>query len=577
MAFNLKMSLLCAVCILISGLLGSFKSFQIYEEQRQTTIASENHEVSQWVAQTVEQKLQQLEASVSYLDKSTVETLKRFGTRYFAYAFKQDGEWSIKWKILSEMGKEAILSEVGELSFDGMTSDKRRWVRSKSHDLIYIAPVEIAESHQLKSGFLIFGLSKKFFGFLSSRDNNISLLGEGAVALHGDVASSLVADGFLEPKEEGEQEHRLEDLKGETNVLTRYFSSFAQMWVVKATPMAAGSYFASSFFTYFLMASALSLMIFSMLMTIYLKRSIQPLMARREAEASTDDVVAETETAVVTPASPELVEMGDLSSWLQNLLGEETDRLRKLDIRLKTQFEEEAKVMAAPSKLRDFIKRLIGNSVLALDGEDEKEIQLQLVEEKDSYQFIYVDSRSKMFPTGQESSVFLQSDGSMEGIDGIISYASWLFGEELTVAKKGFCLSINFAKVEAFEASGVEAAIINPSLDRIEIKDEDTDVDLFGELSLNQQQLAESGEIAADLDEDTNVSFDEVVEQFKMKSFEFNSLQEANEEIEAIDLDTDGDSEPVDETDDKGFVELNSGQFKLKIRSPKKRDMDANS
>ena len=126
MTINPRITLLCAICILVSGLLGSYKSFQIHNKESLEKDLAKSQEVSQWMAQSLEQKLTMMESAVSYLDKSTVESLKRMGARYFAYAYKKGGEWSIKWKVLGAAGKEEILGEVNEGASQPMTPMTRK-------------------------------------------------------------------------------------------------------------------------------------------------------------------------------------------------------------------------------------------------------------------------------------------------------------------------------------------------------------------------------------------------------------------------------------------------------------------
>ena len=120
-----------------------------------------------WVTQNLEQRLLQLEASASYLDQSTVESMKRLGARYFAYVYKRQGEWSVKWKKLGSLEKEKILTEVGKINFDRITGEKRMWHLNQKGEVIYVTPAALARSHQLHEGFLVFGLRKDFLNSFS--------------------------------------------------------------------------------------------------------------------------------------------------------------------------------------------------------------------------------------------------------------------------------------------------------------------------------------------------------------------------------------------------------------------------
>ncbi len=207
-----------------------------------------------------------------------------------------------------------------------------------------------------------------------------------------------------------------------------------------------------------------------------------------------------------------------------------------------------------------------------------------MVETGVSYQLIYVDTREESFyPSKQESTLMAQTEGSLEGIDGIISYARWTFGDGLTVAKNGFCLSIDLAKfetqvieptIEAIEPV-VEpaAALAFDSLERIEITDNDTDMDLIdGFASIEPGKMDEpSSEI---IEPESSVSFDKVIEQFEMKEFSFSDKSKEEVEEPIIEPEVEGTSEV--ETDEKGLFEFVSGNVKIKIRSPKKRGEDVN-
>ncbi len=205
-----------------------------------------------WAAQNLEHRLLQLEASTSYLDQSTVESLKRLGARYFAYVYKQEGEWSVKWKRLGFLEKEEILEEVNEIDFNVIDIEKRTWHFNRNHELIYVTPVALAKSHQLYEGFLVFGLKAEFFKFIKSKESPVVLLTEKYKVLEGHFPSEL------EDKKEdmNRNEPGMVDIhvkkEGKSLIFISYFSPLSQLWVVHKRNLSSLSYFESLFFYYFL-------------------------------------------------------------------------------------------------------------------------------------------------------------------------------------------------------------------------------------------------------------------------------------------------------------------------------------
>lgn len=613
MTLNLRIALVSAACIILSSFFGSYKSFQVHKNeyfQEQTTAAQS---VVGFAAQNIEQKLQQMEAAVSYLDQSTIETLKRLGARFFAYAYQKEGEWSVKWKKLGALDKEAILQEVNPLPFSELSTDKRHWVRSQDNDLIYIVPVGLAESHQLKNGFLVFGMSPSFFNGLKSSNENYALMDAQMKPIHGELSESLITQIHAKKQTDELNLNLRNDTDQGVELLTAQFFPKMQVWLMQEQVLAQQSFVTSSFFTYFVLTSLFGVLLLLILVgrkseggrtaTTREKRvmpfstwlsSLKSLALPRSGQGP------QQSTADFTAIDQQERKIADFADFLDQILVDELPRLNQLGISIKTQVEEGASVFCAPQKIRDFIQRLIGNSVLSLEGEKEKEIQIQLVEQAQAYQLIYVDTRSQNFPTGQPTSLMAQTEGSLQGIDGIIAYAAWLFGDDLTVAKKGFCLSIDIQKVSAEtgrevdfieKAEPMELVPMAETLDRIEINDADTDIDMIGDFA-PVQTIPDSGD---DEVEEPKVSFDDVIEQFRMKEFSFAETSAENvadsddqtnpqepETTDKIDLEQESAKSQESEDrvdlkqDDKGLFEFNSGQFKIKIRSPKKRDADVN-
>ncbi len=621
MTLNPRIVLVCATCIIISGFIGSYKSYQIYKDQIIDSQIVKSKTVAEFAGQNIEQKLSQIEASVSYLDQSTVETLKRFGVRYFAYAYDKKGEWSIKWKVLGEMGKEAILSEVKPLPFADLSEKARHWARSTDNQLIYITPVALAESHQLKEGFLVFGIQPEFFSSLKNANDTFMLVDSKQAEVFGSLPTYLAdKKNFFSQDDSSPQHFEIESEVG-TEITTASFLPRSQLWILRQDALAPLSFFGSRFFTYFLFTSGIGLLLLVLMLLgrgqkhgaeALTRRPLQNALGqlasaisgvRLRLQRPYSDGQSLDEESGEEATTSDLQKVEDFGDFLDHVIADEASRLQKVGVSIKTQVEEGAAVICSPQRVTDFIKRLIGNSVLSLDGEEDKEIQIQVVEQLQSYQLIYVDTRTDHFPSREPISLMAQTEGSLQGIDGIIAYAGWLFGDRLTVAKKGFCLSIDLpkpGKVTA-AASAPEPLSVIPlqeTIERIEIDDSDTDLDLIsGFKSLEPAKkedvtLSTSGAEELSLEE-PKVNFDDVIDQFRMKSFGFNSedpqkvRQQAVKEATLSEVDeaalfeefddVTGDEKVELKKDDNGLFEFNSGQFKIKIRSPKKRDGDVSN
>ena len=257
MRINRKIILLLGVLFLMGGILISYGAFYINGEKHKLISKKSGEEIIGWVAQNLEHRLLQLEASTSYLDQSTVESLKRLGSRYFAYVYKNRGEWSVKWKKLGFLEKEKILEEVNEIDFSTINSEKRTWHFNGNRELIYIAPVALAKSHQLYEGFLVFGLKGDFFKFISSGESSVIFLTEKYEALKGDFPSELEN----KKKEMTSNQLGMKDLyvkeRGKNLIFISYFSPLSQLWVVHRRNLSSLSYFESLFFYYFLISTCL--------------------------------------------------------------------------------------------------------------------------------------------------------------------------------------------------------------------------------------------------------------------------------------------------------------------------------
>jgi hypothetical protein len=360
---------------------------------------------------------------------------------------------------------------------------------------------------------------------------------------------------------------------------------------VRQESLAPISFIGSRFFLYFVLSSGFGLLLLALLfigeprrqspqaeeggLFARLASRFAGLISRLQKPKVVADEVSMDHEEFPATSSDVKTTVSDFGDFLDRIVAEESTRLQKVGISIKTQVEEGAKVSCSPQRVADFLKRLIGNSVLALQDEENKEIQIQMVQQQDSYQLIYVDTRSDHFPSQRPSSLMAQTEASLQGIDGIIAYAGWLFADGLTVAKEGFCLSIDLPKVDLETAITPQTIPLQETLERIEIDDADTDVDLISGFSAIEP--AKKEEPSHDESAEPSVNFDDVIEQFRMKDFSFQASSTPQEEVEPI-LEVpppqeEPDTEPL-QPDDKGLFEFNSGQFKIKIRSPKKREDD---
>ncbi len=254
MTINRKI-ILISVLFLGLGIFISYRAFYLNERKHWQISEKAGQEVTGWAAQNLEHQLLQLEASTSYLDQSTVESLKRLGGRYFAYVYKKQDEWSVKWKKLGLLEKEKILTEVNEIDFDKITSEKRTWHFNQDHKLIYVTPASLARSHQLHEGFLVFGLKKDFFKFIQSRESPVVLATEKHEAVEGSFPPELRDKKKIvnDPDELGMKNFQVKKEK-QRLIFTSYFSPLSQLWVIHKRSLTSASYPESLFFYYFLIS-----------------------------------------------------------------------------------------------------------------------------------------------------------------------------------------------------------------------------------------------------------------------------------------------------------------------------------
>ncbi len=586
MTLKIKLLMTGLVCLGIGSFWVNYQSFRNQENLKQFAQNTKDQQSVEWVAELAEQRLTQLEDAVSYLDKSTVETLKRMGARYFVYAFQNDGDWKLKWKVIGEMGESQILSEVNEIDFTKLDEGRRSWFQSSNQQLSYLVPVAVAKSHQLKDGFLVFGLNPDFFAFLARRDPQVFITTEEALPIYANLPQALT-----EEKERFEQLVSTPDIKShfyseDELSLTAYFSAKMQAWVMRSTDLAAGSFMQSSSFTLFLASYLFSgglfiLLLFAIRWPTFEASSFRPSLAlswpalwRQKSKNRLQDELSSLAQPLLEQEDEHVT---DFAEFLDQTLESEYTRLNKLGISLLTQVEEGVEVLLSPRHMEDFLRRLIGNSALVLEDEEEKRIQIQVVEQSLSYQLIYLDTRSKNFPSAEPSSLLLQTEGSLTGIDGILAYGSWYFSENMHVAKNGFCLSIDLNKPSGGQNQATSEPISQMILEQ-ELTPDDEDVVTPLQLkTIDFDILTSKGDqIKAGNNED--IAADEFdFESFELKDFDFEELNEEIDRTKISDVviaDMKADDQIA--SDDKGLFEFNSGDFKIKIRSPKKRDKDVN-
>lgn len=587
MTLKIKLLMTGLVCLGLGSFWVNYQSFRNQENLKQFAQNTKDQQSVEWVAELAEQRLTQLEDAVSYLDKSTVETLKRMGARYFVYAYQNGDDWKLKWKVIGEMGESQILSEVNEIDFAKLDEGRRSWFQSRNQQLIYLAPVAVAKSHQLKEGFLVFGLNPDFFSFLARRDPQVFIATQAALPIYANLPQAL-----LEQEERFDQLVATPEIKSqifsEANLsLTAYFSAKMQAWVMRSTELVAGSFVRSSSFTLFLASYLFSgglfiLLLFAIRWPTFEVSSLRPSLAvnwpvlwRQKTKSEVQDELGRMAHPL---AEQEDEHLTDIAEFLDQTLESEHVRLNKLGVSLTTQVEEGVEVLLSPHHMEDFLRRLIGNSALVLEDEEEKRIQIQVVEQSQSYQLIYLDTRSKNFPSAEPSSLLLQTEGSLTGIDGILAYGSWYFSDKMHVAKSGFCLSIDLNKPSRRDIQTTPQAMspVAHSQEPAPFEEDVVTPLQFKAVVIDTSSSELTDQTTARENEDS-IADDFDFESFELKDFDFEEL---NEEIDRNKIsDAVIEDLKVDHgiaSDEKGLFEFNGGDFKIKIRSPRKRDKDVN-
>ena len=296
MTIRQRMILISGLCLVVGGFALSYRSFHLDQREQMRNSERVGHELAGWLTQSIEQRLSQLEASVSYLDKSTVESLKRLGARYFAYVYKSQNEWNIKWKQLGITKKEQILTEIKQISFDQFTDEKRAWHLGTDDQLIYVVPVALSKSYQLQEGFLVFGLKSGFFQFIQSRQTPVTLLTENHQTLEGFLPveyqreNLFVGQGMLSVPVQKNHENF---------VLTSYFSPLSQLWVLHQRKLLLSSFFKSSSFDYFLVAAGFGFLMLLIFFNQSSGSSQIPVETFKEPEGRIEIKDEDTESAII--------------------------------------------------------------------------------------------------------------------------------------------------------------------------------------------------------------------------------------------------------------------------------------
>ena len=607
MTLKKKIFLISSVCIFVGGFLVSYKSYtlnQAYQLQSQMEVA---RNTANWVSQSVALKVRQLESAVSYLDPSTVETLKRIGARYFAYTRNVNGEWKTKWKVLGPASKQMILSEVKQINFTELSGSQRNWTFSKSGELILVSPVEVSGSKQLSTGFLIFGLNESFLKFVEDQDSEVNIFTLGKKSVIGKSDQGIAKKmGLFASKSVAGSVETIKDSETQAMAYT-FFSPVTQLWVALVRSSAQSSFFSSIMFYYFLIALALSLaflgVVISKLKVVEgdnlppeAKSDLVPVLQAvlhrsRESLGQLKDLIQKKEGLGEEISEADawfsqeqnqetLVTISDFSQWIENQLASQRKVLQKANIELRVQAEDGASIHCCAQHVSDFLKRLVGNSLSALEDEEEKRIQIELFKDGKGFQLVYLDTRRSHYPSKADASLLLQTESSLETIDGIIAYGSWLFGKQLTVAKQGFCLSIDLQASETqpavFDNTSEVSSIDDPH--RIEITDEDIiDIDKqgFGFQAIESEEKPVSSSVGKkeDGEEFSSQSIEDIFSNFELAEMNFT---DATPEISEAEDTLEKEIQEEIKKDKKGLFEFDTGSVKIKIRSPKKRDMDAN-
>ena len=591
-----KVLLATLVLIFLSGLMVTYKSHQVSREYHAQLEKQKTQDIAYWAAEVLMEKVKILEASVATLDKSTVQILKRMDVRYFAYAYKAGDQWKIKWKVIDGISKKQIVKEVNSIPFSELSSQKRNWF-SENQKAALVSPVEVAANEQLKNGFLVFGLQPEFFSGVLDVDPQFEIFtlnGKQAKALVPNKKREWLIESGLINRDSPSQVLNL-DHKGEAYRAASYFASDIQLWLVRLNKTHLKPFVASPVFRYFLMAMvlcfALVLVLFTQLISFSESLSAQKMRDTQKASPSLglgalkrvfskwgsslsrsqeveEDITPDQNwlDGVDLSHSPDQIE--DLSSWVESLLETYKKRIVQNGIQLHVNIPEGLGVRFHEEPTREFIRRLVENSLQTLILEDDKNIHIDAVEESGQWTLSYRDSRTRHLPAIKDPTYLLEIENPLEDINGIMSYGRWLFAGKVHSSTHELSVDLKLEKLGRVLS---QEDLNSVSMDRIVIDEED-------EISLEQfdfkpvnpaskETVVGTQEAEVEDQEYLSQSIDDIVNSFEMNSFDF-------EEPEAA-VDSDAELKEVMAAE-KEVVQFEAGGFKLKIRAPKKRDEDVN-
>jgi|GEM_PF-4487476 len=482
-----KVLILSGVLVFICGFVISFKSFQLNEDFRRQVQLQKSLEISNWISELLIQKVNVLESSVSHLDKSTTETMRRLGVQYFAYAHKSptgrssessEAKWKVKWKNLGDIETPQIKEQVAGFDFDDFSVTKRSWVRL-GQNTILISPVANAASEKMKSGFLIFSMDAKRLENLGALSTEVALFSHNGNSLNAKNPKWLEVEKLFTEKKDGSM--AVVKDRGTSYLRSASFSKALQMWVVHFQPFPQESYITSAsafiFFVSFLVLGLLASLLtyklpfenFKMfvgpgrrgvqagvgesdaVLRVVLHRMRNDLSQLREKVGGMTEPLRKLDVITAIDASKNWLgttdtkstkEVSDFGKCLEVITLLKQADLVKAGISVQTQIEDGAAVVCSIEAVEEFILRLIDNSISTLVDEDEKWIHLACTKQGKHYQFVYRDSRSSEIPQLLDDAQLLTSENPFEDIHGILAFGHFAFGVEMTSSQDELNISL---------------------------------------------------------------------------------------------------------------------------------------
>ena len=322
-----------SLCLFAGGLLVSYKSFDTYRKLLEEKSIKNSLKISQWVGRNIQEKIHFLESTVSYLDMSSVEMLKSLNVRYFSYAYQEGGKWKIQWKNISEASTQKVINELSGISLTPYSTTKRSWAFDPKGHLVLISPVEVAGSQELKSGFLIFGLSQNFLRSVTDDQASIRLF-----TLKGE---SLDKKNSLNPESVKKlaQTRESETFQWLNKKFSPHFSQFSQIYILRFQGQEVFSFWGSSFLNYFFICF---MWVFALMVFIFKKWVVEEKIPDESLLGSMGSHTSEDGTLSPDKEEQRSVESMEedvpLTPDLPKSMGEEEDhfvdsfRLQNLDL-----------------------------------------------------------------------------------------------------------------------------------------------------------------------------------------------------------------------------------------------------